>query len=96
MALRWLATGNSEESEASHPMSSAHPRSSRCPPNENANQLQTTCDNLRSIVAAGRVGSGRRSGQPAFVGCISGLDGTLDASWILGRSLEKKQRHGHH
>jgi len=42
-------------------------------PNENANQLQTTCDNLRSIAAARRAGRGRRPAPSAFVGCISGL-----------------------
>jgi hypothetical protein len=40
-----------------------------------ANQLQTTCENLRSFVAAGRAGRGRRPASPAFVGCISGLGG---------------------
>jgi hypothetical protein len=38
-----------------------------------ANQLQTTCENLRSIVGTGRAGCGRRLVSPAFVGCISGL-----------------------
>jgi hypothetical protein len=38
-----------------------------------ANQLQTTCDNLWSVVAARRAGRGRRPASPAFVGCISGL-----------------------
>jgi hypothetical protein len=37
------------------------------------NQLQTTCENLWSIVAAGSVGHERRPVSPAFVGCISGL-----------------------
>jgi hypothetical protein len=45
-----------------------------------ANQLQTTCDNLWSIVAGRRLGCGPRSASPAFVGCISGLGG--------GRRLE--------
>ena len=43
-------------------------------PNENANQLQTTCESLWSLVATGSVGRGRRPASPAFVGCISGLD----------------------
>jgi hypothetical protein len=40
-----------------------------------ANQLQTTCDNLRSFVATGSLGRERSPAPPAFVGCISGLGG---------------------
>ena len=53
-----------------------------------ANQLQTTCDNLRSFVAAGSVGRGRRPAPPAFVGCISGLGGNRG----LGNDLDLDRR----
>jgi hypothetical protein len=48
-----------------------------------ADQLQTTCDNLRSFVAAGRLGNERSNAPPAFVGCISGLGRTLRALEVV-------------
>jgi hypothetical protein len=38
-----------------------------------ANQLQTTRDNLWSLVAGRGLGCWRSPATPAFVGCISGL-----------------------
>ncbi len=47
----------------------------RALPNEGLISCKRPCDNLRSIVATGRLGCGRRLASPAFVGCISGLGG---------------------
>jgi hypothetical protein len=39
------------------------------------------CENLWSIVAAGRAGRGRCPASPAFVGCISGLGSAPRGRW---------------
>src|SRR3954447_22049380 len=62
-----------------------------------ANQLQTTSENLQSIVAAGRVGRGRHPTSPAFVGCISGLGSSGLEPWPSqvirgGEHVQRPQR----
>jgi hypothetical protein len=60
-----------------------------------ANEPQTTCDNLRTFVAAWRVGRGRRPASPAFVRCISGLDGSLGHRSLACSSSKTQQAEGH-
>ena len=61
-----------------------------------ANQLQTTCENLRSVVAAWRLGRERRPIPPAFVGCISGLGGCRSKGLddLIHPELEPREREG--
>jgi hypothetical protein len=61
----------------------------------NANQLQTTCDNLRSVVAAGRLGRGRSRAPSAFVGCISGLGGSVWCRLSGGLIAHTEKAHSH-
>jgi hypothetical protein len=56
-----------------------------------ANEWLISCkrllEDLRSAVAAGRPGCGRRPASPAFVGCISGLGATAAGSAARGTRL---------
>src|SRR5215207_3720709 len=49
-----------------------------------ANHLQTTCDNLRSFVAAGGAGRGWSHAPPALVGCIRGSGGAATPALLFG------------
>src|SRR5918995_4355409 len=55
-----------------------------------ANQLQTTCENLWSIVAGRRPGGAWRAAPPAFVGCISGLGGAIRDIRVLFLVIDRR------
>src|SRR4051794_37432974 len=70
----------------------------RCTPVRQPNEWLISCKrphtNLRSIVAAGRVGHGRSPAPPAFVGCISGLDRGKRRKLTGGYPLNPSKKEG--
>jgi hypothetical protein len=63
---------------------------SMCPPNDWLISCKRPCENLWSLVAAGRIGRGRRPAPPAFVGCTNrlGRNPPLRPAVVLSSVLE--------